>query len=209
MSKEILLAVLQWMATGFGLLQGLLILLKRKENWAFLLAQSVTYVVWALGSNLYADVVEQSIYILLSILGFSIWYQKFRNKLFDVNIHHISLRNGIDSVLVLVILSAGFYIWLKYTNDPAPLLDAVTTGIGFVATFLMARKVVECWALWLISDILGCIIYFNLSAPGLTILNFIWTFMAIGSYITWHKETKNYITSSGHLKIDNRREVQS
>jgi nicotinamide riboside transporter PnuC len=74
MSKEILLAVLQWMATGFGLLQGLLILLKRKENWVFLLAQSVTYVVWALGSNLYADIVEQSIYILLSILGFSIWY---------------------------------------------------------------------------------------------------------------------------------------
>lgn len=80
MSKEVLLLVLQWMATVFGLLQGLLILLKRKENWIFLLAQSVTYMVWALGSNLYADVLEQSVYIVLSILGFSIWYQKFRGK---------------------------------------------------------------------------------------------------------------------------------
>jgi nicotinamide mononucleotide transporter len=190
MTKETILLVLEWTATVFGLLQGLLILLKRKENWTFLLAQSVTYVVWALGSGLYADVVEQGVYILLSILGFSIWYQKLRGKIFDVEIHHISLSSAIISIGTLSVLTVGFYFWLLHTNDPAPILDAVTTGIGFVATFLMARKVVECWVLWFISDILGCIIYFDISAPGLIILNFVWVFMAVISYITWSKEIK-------------------
>lgn len=177
MSKEVLLLVLQWMATVFGLLQGLLILLKRKENWTFLLAQSVTYMVWALGSNLYADVLEQSVYIVLSILGFSIWYQKFRGKFFDTKIHQISFADAVISTGVMGVLAVVFYFWLLKTNDPYPELDAITTAIGFVATFLMARKVVECWVLWLVSDILGCIIYFDMSAPGLTILNFIWTFI--------------------------------
>ena len=190
MSKEILLIVLQWMATVFGLLQGLLILLKRKENWTFLLAQSVTYMVWALGSNLYADVLEQSIYIVLSILGFSIWYQKFRGKFFDTKIHQISFANAVISTGVMGMLTAIFYFWLLKTNDPYPEMDAITTAIGFVATFLMARKVVECWVFWLVSDILGCIIYFDMSAPGLTILNFVWIFMAIGSFITWYKASK-------------------
>ena len=190
MSKEIILIVLQWMATIFGLLQGLLILLKRKENWTFLLAQSVAYLVWALGSNLYADVVEQSIYILLSILGFSIWYQNFRGKFFNVEIHQIKWKDLIIISVTLVVLSIGFYIWLVKTNDPYPELDAITTAIGFVATFLMARKVVECWVLWFISDILGCIIYFDMHATGLVILNFVWIFMAVGSFITWYKTSK-------------------
>lgn len=190
MSKEVLLLVLQWMATVFGLLQGLLILLKRKENWTFLLAQSVTYMVWALGSNLYADVLEQSVYIVLSILGFSIWYQKFRGKFFDTEIHQIRFADAVISTSVMGVLAVVFYFWLLKTSDPYPKLDAITTAIGFVATFLMARKVVECWVLWLISDILGCIIYFDMAAPGLTILNFIWTFMAIGSFITWYKASK-------------------
>lgn len=190
MSKEALLLVLQWMATVFGLLQGLLILLKRKENWTFLLAQSVTYMVWALGSNLYADVLEQSVYIVLSILGFSIWYQKFRGRFFDTKIHQISFADAVISTGVMGVLAVVFYFWLLKTNDPYPELDAITTAIGFVATFLMARKVVECWVLWLVSDILGCIIYFDMLAPGLTILNFVWTFMAIGSFITWYKASK-------------------
>ena len=190
MSKEILLIVLQWMATIFGLLQGLLILLKRKENWTFLLVQSVTYMVWALGSNLYADVLEQSIYIVLSILGFSIWYQKFRGKFFDTKIHQISFANAVISTGIMGVLTAIFYFWLLKTNDPYPEMDAITTAIGFVATFLMARKVVECWVFWLVSDILGCIIYFDMAAPGLTILNFVWIFMAIGSFITWYKASK-------------------
>lgn len=178
------------MATIFGLLQGLLILLKRKENWTFLLAQSVTYMVWALGSNLYADVLEQSVYIVLSILGFSIWYQKFRGKLFDTKIHQISFTNAVISTGVMGVLTIIFYFWLLKTNDPYPEMDAITTAIGFVATFLMARKVVECWVFWLVSDILGCIIYFDMAAPGLTILNFVWIFMAIGSFITWYKASK-------------------
>ena len=190
MSKEVLLLVLQWMATVFGLLQGLLILLKRKENWTFLLAQSVTYMVWALGSNLYADVLEQSVYIVLSILGFSIWYQKFRGRFFDTKIHQISFADAVISTGVMGVLAVVFYFWLLKTNDPYPELDAITTAIGFVATLLMARKVVECWVLWLVSDILGCIIYFDMLAPGLTILNFVWTFMAIGSFITWYKASK-------------------
>ena len=199
MSKEILLTVLQWMATVFGLTQGLLVLLKRKENWTFLFAQSISYVVWALGSALYADVVEQSIYILLSIFGFSIWYQKFQTKYFDVKMHHIGFKNAILSILMIGVLTLGFNCWLVYTNDPLPLLDAITTAIGFVATFLMARKVVECWVLWFISDVIGVIIYWDLSAPGLMILNFIWVPMAVISFITWHKETRPHIVISDKL----------
>ena len=193
MNKEVLLFVLQLMATVFGLLQGFLILLKRKENWTFLFAQAVAYMVWALGSSLYADVLEQSVYIILSVLGFSIWYKKFRNKLFSVEIHSLDKKYLGLIFVVIFVLTIAIRWWLLKTNDPYPELDAFTTAIGFVATFLMARKVVECWVLWFVSDILGCIIYFDMSAPALTVLNFVWTFMAIGSFITWYKASREVV----------------
>lgn len=186
MTKEILLNVLQYMATVFGLLQGLLIIFKVKENWIFLFAQSITYVVWALGFNLWADVIEQGIYILLAVLGFSIWYQKFRSKLFEVDIHHISLQNASICLNILIILTFIFYKVLIKTNDPFPFLDAITTSIGFVATFLMARKVIECWVLWFISDVLGIYIYMQLGANGLMFLNVVWMAMAFISFATWN-----------------------
>lgn len=182
--------MLEIVVTIFGLIQGGLIMFKKKENWYFLFLQSVCYVIFAFQNNLYADVIEQSIYIILSLLGFTIWYQKLKFKIFNKRITFLSGQKQIIAIISLCCLSYVFYTPLKNSNDPFPLLDAITTAIGFIATYLMANKNIECWILWFISDVLGIYIYFNLpdKAIWLGILNFIWTFMAIGSFNEWYKE---------------------
>ena len=75
------------------------------------------------------------------------------------------------------------------TDDPLPLLDALTTTTSYIATFYMVTKKTDAWILWFINDVLYVIEYWLLpdQALYLMILNIIWTFMAVGSYITWNK----------------------
>ena len=94
--------------------------------------------------------------------------------------------------IIFILITGIIYLWLIHTDDPLALLDAVTTGLSFVATLTMAMKKVDSWIYWLIDDILMAITYFSLPDKALYLmsLNIIWIFLAIGTIYTWNKQTK-------------------
>ena len=81
---------------------------------------------------------------------------------------------------------------MRTTDDPFPFLDAITTGMSFTATLMMAFKRVDSWIVWFIDDILMAYVYFSLKDKALYLmaLNIIWVVLAIGTWYTWHKEAK-------------------
>jgi nicotinamide mononucleotide transporter len=85
----------------------------------------------------------------------------------------------------------GFLI-LRTTTDPLPFLDSFTTVSSLVATYYMMTKKIDTWILWFINDIFYAIEYYILPQQAfyLFLLNFVWTFMAIASYINWIKIMK-------------------
>ena len=178
----------------FGLVQGVLILMKRKENWIFYLLNISTLIVYSFSVHLYGDVIENFIYLVIGLFGTLVWTSaSFAKRFGFANIRHSTWKENVLFLALIVFLSAVIYIAVSYTNDPLPILDAVTTGMGFVATYMMATKIIETWIVWFINDILMVITYQSLPDPGyfLTVLNFIWIFMAIGSYISWRGEIIN------------------
>lgn len=176
-----------------GLIQSVLIMLNRKENWIFYILNIGSLTIFSFFAHLYGDVAENLIYIVFGILGLSTWYStKISKKLFgNVNtIKYCTNKERIIYFMMFSIISIGTYFWLIKTNDPAPFLDAITTGMGFTATLMMALKRVEAWIVWFIDDILMAYVYFLLPDKGfwLMCLNIIWIVLAVGSWYTWHKE---------------------
>lgn len=178
-----------------GLLQSILILFHKKENWIFYMLNILTLTIFSLWSKLYGDVLENLVYVIFGLLGLLTWYSKMieakifgtENKIRYTNLHERIFYFGMFSII-----SIGMFFWLSTTDDPSPLLDAITTGMGFTATLMMAFKRVDAWAYWLIDDILMAYIYYTLPDRGfwLMCLNIIWVFLAIGTWYTWHKEAK-------------------
>ena len=84
---------------------------------------------------------------------------------------------------------------LKNTDDPLPVLDSFTTVSSLVATYYMMKKKIDTWIIWFINDIFYAVEYFILpnQALYLFVLNVIWTFMAVGSYINWKNIMKGEI----------------
>ncbi len=185
--------MLEIFSAGCGLIQSILIMFNKKENWLFYMLNIITLTIFSFFAHLYGDVAENMIYVIFGLLGLCTWYsEKISKKIFGkVNeIKYCTTKERAIYGLILSTISIVMYFWLKNTNDPAPLLDAITTGMGFTATVMMAFKRVEAWIIWLIDDVLMAYIYFCLPDKGfwLMCLNIIWVGLAIGTWYTWHKE---------------------
>ena len=63
-------------ATIFGLVQGVLVMLNKRSNWIAYSIQMLLMVFFSLSMNLYGDVVNSSIYLILGIIGYIIWNKK-------------------------------------------------------------------------------------------------------------------------------------
>ena len=179
-----------------GLIQSILIFLKKKENWLFYMLNIITLTIFSFQVHLYGDVLENLIYVFFGLLGLLTWYsKKIATKIFgkENNIQYATNKERIKYLIMFLLISIGMYIWLKTTNDPAPFLDTITTGMSFTATLMMAFKRVDAWIVWLVDDILMAYIYYCLPDTGfwLMCLNIIWVLLAIGTWYTWHKEAKS------------------
>lgn len=186
-----MLQILEISATLFGLVQGILIWLNKKENWIFYILNISTLIAFSFISKLYGDVLENLIYLVIGIIGTTIWYNKnIGNKVFNTS--YCTMLERLKFSLISIAIMIICYIWLIYTDDPMPVLDAITTGLGITATIMMAIKKVEAWIVWLVDDILMAVIYFNLpdQAVYLGMLNIVWILLAILSFVNWHMESE-------------------
>lgn len=175
-------------ATIFGLIQGVLALLNKRSNWIFYILQMIFLVVFSMLNHLYGDVFNNSVYLIMGVVGFILW----NNSKESSKITKLSIKRKIISVLLITFGTIILGSILKHTDDPLPVLDAFTTVSSFVATYYMMKKKIDTWVIWFINDIFYAIEYFILPNQALYLfaLNIIWTFMAIGSYLNWNKIMK-------------------
>lgn len=175
-------------ATVFGLIQGVLVLLNKRSNWIFYILQMIFLIVFSLMSHIYGDVANNSVYLVMGVVGFILWNSKKESS----KITKLSIKEKIIAVLIITFGTIILSFILKHTNDPLPLLDSFTTVSSFIATYYMMKKKLDTWVIWFINDIFYAIEYFILPNQALYLfaLNIIWTFMAVGSYINWNKIMK-------------------
>ena len=170
-----------------GLIQSILILFKRKENWIFYLLNILTLTIFSFTAKLYGDVIENLVYVVFGFLGLFTWYSvSVSKKIFgnENNIRYANWKERIFYVFMFLSISVGMYFFLKSTDDPFPFLDAITTGMSFTATLMMAFKRVDSWVVWFVDDILMAYVYFSLpeKAIYLMALNIIWVILAVGTF---------------------------
>lgn len=178
-------------ATLCGFIQSILILFGKKENWIFYILNIIFMMIFSFQAKLYGDVLENTVYLLVGFLGLFSWYSKIISSVFSkiVQMRYSNKKEILIFILTIVFISVITYVHLIHTDDPFPLLDSITTGMGFVATIMMMLKRIDAWVVWVIDDILMAIIYFMLPSQGLylMLLNVIWIFLAVGSWWNWHR----------------------
>ena len=175
-------------ATVFGLVQGALAMFNKRSNWIFYILQMIFLIVFSTMNHLYGDIVNNSVYLIMGVVGFILWNSDKDSS----KITKASIKERIIYIILIVLGTLILSSILGNTDDPLPFLDSFTTISSFVATYYMMKKKIDTWVIWFINDIFYAVEYFILPDQALYLfaLNVIWTFMAVGSYINWNKIMK-------------------
>ncbi|MGM0665703.1 MAG: nicotinamide riboside transporter PnuC [Bacteroidota bacterium] len=178
----------------FGALTGILyVILEIRQNiwlWPLGLITSSVYIWVFFTSKFYADMGLQTYYVLISIYGWY-WWLKGGEKKYDreaLPVTGISMKLLTILAAVFIILFALIYfILVSYTDSPLPLGDAFTTALSIVATWMLARKIIEHWILWVVADLVSMALYIYKGLYPTVVLFAVYTVMAVIGYNEWRK----------------------
>lgn len=145
---------LEWVAvlTGFACVW----LAARESLWNFPVAivSCLLYVAIYHRAALYSDRNLQGLFIALSAYGWYEWLYGGRGKT-PLAVTHTTGLEWALSVAFAVAYTLGFGYYLRHHTDSAfPYLDSFTTGVSLIAQFLLMRKRLENWWLWILVDII-------------------------------------------------------
>lgn len=146
-------------------------------------------------SKSYLNASLQLVYIVLLIYGWLKWKSETNSGEFRVTPTGRSLSFILLTFVVTASILLGYLI--KETTDASlPYWDATTTSISLAAQWMVAKKKIENWLLWIIADVIYVGIWMYQSLYLTAVLYFIYLILAIKGYIEWKKATRQKLFSA-------------
>lgn len=122
-------------------------------SWPIGIANSTFFLALFFGARLFADMGLQVIYIILGFLGWYWWLRGGDNRT-TLRVSRATPATLIVLGLLGAVATAGLTVFLRSIGDAAPFLDALTTVLSLIAQYMLTRKLVENWYVWITADII-------------------------------------------------------
>lgn len=179
--------ILQIVGTALGLIY--LWLEYRANIWLWVVGAIMPMVHGALylHSGIYADAAMQLYYVLAGVYGLIIWRRKPKGG-GELPIRHTPIRWIPSLVATYAILHVVLYFLLtEFTDSRVPILDSMSTALCIVAMWMLSRKLVEQWLVWLVVDMISVGLYLYKDIPITGALYAIYCILAIAGYMRWRR----------------------
>ena len=154
--------------------------------WLTGIIMPAIYTVVFFQSGLYADFGIQVYYIVAALYGFLFWkFGKKQDK--PLPIVHTTARQGVILSLITILVFVPIYLILtKFTDSTVPFFDSATTALSIVALWMLAKKHVEQWFVWIAVDAVSSALYFYKGIYFTAVLYAVYTVVAIYGYKKWN-----------------------
>lgn len=150
-------------------------------TWTIGIVNLVCFVVMFASARLYADVLLHVVYLGLSIYGLAKWGWKPT----DLPVTRLGCWGPWP--LILTMSTAIMGTLFSTTNAAYPYGDSLVTCLSLLACWLMSRKILESWLVYILSDVIAIGIY-ELKGLHLTAaLYLIYIVMCVVGYRAWKK----------------------
>ncbi|MDO9153292.1 MAG: nicotinamide riboside transporter PnuC [Paludibacter sp.] len=156
--------------------------------WIFGFISSVLYVVVFMQSKLYADMSLQFYYVVISIYGWINWKFGKDEKGHELPIKRLNKKMIAKLIVAALLIYVGYFVILNYyTDSTVPKFDSMIGALSVVATWMLARKYIENWLVWIVADglAIGLFIYKELYPTA--VLFVVYTIMSVVGYRQWTK----------------------
>jgi nicotinamide mononucleotide transporter len=157
--------------------------------WPFGIISSALFIWIFFSSKFYADMGLQVYYLGISAYGWYYWAGGNKDENTAVPVSRLS--GSLAGVLsgTGLILFFGIVAILKFlTDSDVPWGDGFTTAASIIATWMLARKILEHWLLWIIIDAFAAGLYFYKGLYPSSVLYVIYAIIAVLGYRQWKKD---------------------
>ena len=136
--------------------------------------------------RLYSDGILQCIFAILLVYG---WIQWSSKKDVVVNPIKIDVKTALRLLLITIVATIILsYFMSTFTNAVYPVLDASLTCLSLAAQWMIAKKFLENWIVWIFVDIIYIPLYFERKLPLTSVLYLIFLVLAVKGYLEWKKK---------------------
>lgn len=153
---------------------------------------TLIYVWICLQVGLYADMGINAYYFAMSIYGWYIWSRPTG----DGTVLPVTWMAGREMIGAILLFIGSYailvFVLLNFTDSDVPYFDSFTTASAFVGMYLMAKKKVENWIAWIITDLVSVPLYFY---KGLILTSFqflFFTILAVMGLVAWIKSARSH-----------------
>jgi len=188
---------LEYIAVVAGILS---VWFSKKENilvYPVGLINTIIYVYLSFDSELIGEASVNFYYTVVSIYGWYIWAKKDTKSQPVLHItfsNREQLRNQFLFFGFLYIIIFAALTWLKHAFYPGviPWADAFASASAFTGMWLMARKKVESWYWWIVTNIASVPLFFVKGLVLTSVYYFILLILAVFGLMEWRRKAKSF-----------------
>ena len=180
------------------LLAILYLLLAVRQNilcWPAGIISSVLYFFIMNSAGLYMEAYLQIFYVFMGFYGWSQW-KKVTNNSFVVNTWSGLKHFYTISFVLILSFSSGLFMH-SFTDAALPFIDAFVTWGAIIATYMVAKKLIENWIYWFVIDFISILLFISRGLIPTAFLFGIYIVIIFFGYKSWKKilEKNNEIVS--------------
>jgi nicotinamide mononucleotide transporter len=172
------------------LLSVVYLLLAMKQSlwcWPAAFFSTLIYTLLFFNGALLMESLLNVFYMSMAIYGWYCWRQPARadNRMLPVTSLSLTIHSQMAIATFTIAMVLG-YIMDNYTRADFAYLDSITTCYSVLATYLLAKKILENWLYWVIIDAVSIYLFVNKGYYPTTVLFIFYTLMAVRGYFQWH-----------------------
>ena len=174
-------------AAAFGVISVYLGTRQNILSWPTALVNVALSAVVFFGARLYADMGLQVIYFVLSAYGWYKWMYGGANRTV-LRVSRATPRTWVVLAVVNLVAWVALGAFLsRSTNAALPWLDALLSTTSLCAQWLMTRKVLENWAVWIALDIVYVPTFISRGLYAMAGLYAIFLVLAVMGWREWKR----------------------
>lgn len=188
--------IIEYTAAAFGIGCVYLFIVRNIWSWPTGLVQVVLYIAVFWQAKLYADMILHFFYVGLQLYGWRAWAVASRPQHRISEVQDLSVRRLTGQEVAMYLAAVGVmtfsFAWIlqTWTDAQSTVADSFVAAASLVAQFLLARRIVENWVIWLAVDTVGVGLFWNRGLVPTAILYALFWVMALIGLLKWLQALK-------------------
>lgn len=172
-------------AAVFGVISVFLSVKQNIWSWPTAIVNVGLYIFVFFESKLYGDTGLQVVYVILNAYGWYHWLYGGKNRT-ELPVSRTSPRLGAFLIALGVVGTALLGTILARKTDAAlPYVDSLTTSTSLIAQWMMTRKLLENWIIWVAVDVIYIGMYIFKHLYPTAGLYLVWLVLSAMGYFQW------------------------